>query len=184
MTAAVVDPLKSGVWPLWRAIWKLFPVMGVIDLRTPGAWSAFGIDHVTGLRRNRSTQAVSDLLAARPLTDVEAMVAIADLNTRRQRQMLTTMVVLYVTVPVTGVATWAELSSDNAFTVLRDNLTFVIELFVIATTGVAYYAASHWRARQMLEVLELVKIERLAALPLVETPEPAPRRRRAAQPAA
>jgi len=139
---------------------------------------------MTGMRRNRSTQAVFDLLAPRPLSDVEAMVGIADINARRQRQMLTIMVVLYVTVPVTGVATWAELSSETALSILRENMTFVIELFAIATTGVAYYAASHWRARQMLEVLELVKIERLAAPPLVETSEPAPRRRKAAPAAA
>jgi hypothetical protein len=174
--------LTSPVWPLWRSVYSLFPVWGwLTGLGTPGAWSAFGIDYVTGLRRNRSTQKTFDLLAGRADGEFEAVVALAELNARRQKQMFTTIAVAYVTIPLTLVATGAEVFPDAVQAFVRSEPVAVLQIVALSTLGALYYFASHWRARQIVEVLDLVRAERLAeAAPAVEAPTP--RKRKAAQP--
>lgn len=174
--------LDSPVWPLWRSVQSLFPVWGwLTGIGTPGAWSAVGIDYVTGLRRNRSTHKVFALLEGRGEAEFEAVVALAELNARRQRQMFTTVAVAYVTIPLTLVATGAEVFPEAVETFVRAQTVAVLQIVGLATMGALYYFASHWRARQITEVLDLVRIERLAAAKSQAAAKPQAPRSRAAR---
>lgn len=167
------DSLASPVWPLWKSLHRLFPVWGwLTGLGTPGAWSQAGIDHVTGLRRNRSTDKAFALFADSPDAEFEAVAAIADLNARRQKQMFSVVAVAYVTIPLSLIGIGAEVFSSDVERFARANPGLIAQGVMIATAGALYYFASHWRARQIVEVMELIRLERLV------TPKPTPPARR------
>lgn len=158
----VTAPVEAPVWALWRAVKKPFPVWSLFPSAfwTPGAFGYIGVDHVSGFRRNASTKTVFALLEGRADEDLDGVTALAALNCRRQRQMFTAVAVAYVTIPLTLVATWAEVTPGAVEAFLRAYPTAAVQVFVGLTVGALYYFASYWRARQILEVLDLVRIER------------------------
>lgn len=157
-------PSPSPVWPLWRELKRHFPVWSLFPSAfwTPGAYGYAGVDHVSGFRRNASTKAAFALMEERPDSDLDQLAALAELNARRQRQMFTAVALAYITVPVTLIATWAEIAPEGVEAVIRGNLMYAIQGFVGLTCGALYYFCSHWRSRQMVEVLDLIRIERMA----------------------
>jgi hypothetical protein len=155
-------PSDAAVWPMWRDLKRHFPVWSLLPSAfwTPGAFGYFGADHVSGFRSNASTRAVFALMEARTDGELESLAALTDLNARRQRQMFTAVAVSYVTLPLTLIATWAEIAPDAIQLVIRDHPNPAIQGFIGLTLVALYYFCSHWRARQMVEVLDLVRIER------------------------
>lgn len=164
-------PSDAAVWPMWRELTRHFPVWSLLPSAfwTPGAFGYVGVDHVSGFRRNASTRAAFALMEGRPDEDLDVLIELAELNARRQRQMFTAVAVSYVTIPLTLVATWAEIAPDGVESLIRDNLVCAIQGFAGLTLGALYYFSSHWRSRQMVEVLDLVRIERMAK-PKPKTP--------------
>lgn len=155
-------PSDAPVWPLWRELKRHFPVWSLLPSAfwTPGAFGYVGVDHVSGFRRNASTKAAFALMDGRPDEDLDLLTALAALNARRQRQMFTAVAVAYVTVPLTLIATWAEIAPDGVEAFIRGNVLSAVQGFVGLTMGALYYFCSHWRSRQMVEVLDLIRIER------------------------
>lgn len=155
-------PSDASVWPLWRELTRHFPVWSLLPSAfwTPGAFGYTGVDHVSGFRRNASTKAVFSLMEGRADEELDVLTALAALNARRQRQMFTAVAVAYVTIPLTLIATWVEVAPGGVERVIRDYPTATIQGFVGLTFGALYYFCSHWRSRQMVEVLDLIRIER------------------------
>lgn len=162
MTNSPAKPDEAPVWALWRAVRKPFPVWSLLPSAfwTPGAFGYVGVDHVSGLRRNASTHKVFALLEGRLDEDLDGVTALAALNSRRQRQMFTAVAVAYVSIPLTLVATWAEVAPGAVERFIRAYPTGALQAFIGLTVGALYYFCSHWRARQIVEVLDLVRIER------------------------
>ncbi|MBC6980812.1 hypothetical protein [Caulobacter sp. 17J80-11] len=129
-------------------------------LVTPGSWGYAGIDFVSGLRRNASTHKTFALLEDVSDADFEALTALAALNARRQDQMFRVVALGYVTIPITLVATWAEIAPEGVAELLRQNTQLAWWTVFIFTFGVLGYFASWWRSRQIVSVLDLVRIER------------------------
>ena len=105
-------PPELEVWALWRALKRIFPVWSLLPSAfwTPGAWGYVGLDHVTGLRRNATTRATFALLQDRSDEALATLTALASLNSRRQGQMFSIVAIIYITVPLTLVATWAQIA--------------------------------------------------------------------------
>lgn len=159
MTSTEFD---APVWTLWRQVKRHFPTWSLLPSAfwTRGAWTFIGIDVVSGFRRNASTRAVFALLADRSDGELDRLIALAMLNSRRQRQMFTAVAVAYVTIPLTAMATWADIAPDAIKSFLREEFSIAVQLFATATLAALVYFCSLWRSRQVVEVLELVRIER------------------------
>jgi hypothetical protein len=150
------------VWDLWRRLKAYFPAWSLIpsSFVTPGAWGYLGVDFVSGFRRNPSTRQSFELLDGVAPETFDALSALASLNARRQEQMLRAVVIAYLTVPVSILALVAELAGDSVMSFAREHLRLTIQLGVAATLAPLSYFMSHWRARQIVSVLDLIRIER------------------------
>lgn len=149
------------VWDLWWALKKRFSLAGAPAswFGTPGAWTYFGNDFVTGLRRNGSTQDAFDLMDARPDL-VEPVRDLALLNMKRQEQMFQFIALLYVSVPVTLVLGMAQLMPQALIRLATEQRTGTMILVGALTVGALFYLVGMWRARQLVSVIELWRIER------------------------
>ena len=166
MMNTATDPrsrdLRADIWPLWSKLIKFFPAWSLLpsSIYTPGAWGYLGVDFVSGFRRNRSTNQTFELLEGVDDAAFDALSALANLNARRQEQMMRAVIVAYLTVPLSIAALLAELAGDSVMSFVRENLDFVAPLVVGLTLATLSYAMSYWRSRQMVGVLDLIRIER------------------------
>lgn len=159
------DGVEDGpvrLWALWRRLKALFPVWSLIpsSFYTPGAWGYAGVDFVSGFRQNPSTLKTFDLLDGIDEASFEALYALANLNARRQDQILRFVIVGYLTVPLSILALVAELAGDSLLSFTRAHMWEVISLLVAVGFGPIIYMMSQWRSRQIIGVLDLIRIER------------------------
>lgn len=149
-------------WRLWRELKGYFPAWSLIpsSLYTPGAWGMLGVDFLSGLRRNRSTRQSAALLASASDADLEGVASYAALNLRRQELMLRAVLVAYISVPVTLLATGAQIAPARVEALIREHPATSIQLFAACSLGALYYVCTWWRARQIVSVLDLIRIDR------------------------
>ena len=154
------DP-PHPVWPLWWALKKEFALWRapLSWFGTPGSWTYFGNDFVTGLRRNASTARAFALLDASPDSFV-ALQALAALNLKRHEAMFQFVALTYISIPVTIVLGLAEVMPDGLVRIFHTHQLLVWQMGAALTGAVAIYLMGVWRARQVLAVLELWRIER------------------------
>ncbi|HZV84539.1 MAG TPA: hypothetical protein VFF48_06080 [Brevundimonas sp.] len=150
------------VWALWRGLKSYFPTWSLLPSTfvTPGAWGYLGNDFISGFRRNKSTYQAFALLDGVPNADFDALSALANLNARRQDQMLRAVVIAYLTVPLSAVAVVAEVAGGSLMSFVRDQPDVAIQIGVALAAGPLAYFMSHWRSRQIVAVLDLIRIER------------------------
>lgn len=161
-TNRTASPSGTDVWALWKRLKTFFPTWSLVisSSYTPGGWGYFGVDFVSGLRRNRSTMQTFDLVRDVDDATFQKLAALADLNARRQEQMLRAVVLGYLTVPLSITALMAEISGDSVVAFLNDNRADVLQIAVMSIVVPLGYMMSHWRSRQIISVLDLVRIER------------------------
>lgn len=166
VAGAVADPLtpEHPVWPLWRTLKVKFAVWSAMGdaFSSPGAWGYVGNDFVSGLRRNRSTIETFALMDAAP-AQYEAVRALAALNARRHEQMFQFVVLLYVSIPLTIILGLAEVMPEGLLQHFREQQVSVAIFAGMFTFGAAAYLVGVWRARQLVSVLDLWRLERGAA---------------------
>ena len=153
---------NDDIWALWGGLKRHFPTWSLLpsSFYTPGAWGYMGVDFITGFRRNRSTHQAFELLDGANDGTFDAISALANLNARRQEQMLRAVIIAYLTIPVSIVAVLAEVAGDSLIAFVRDNLQMSIQFGAGATLAPLSYFLSHWRSRQIVSVLDLIRIER------------------------
>lgn len=159
---AVESQVTPDVWALWKRLRTYFPTWGVLheSFVTPGAWGYMGNDFVSGFRQNRSTQQAFELLNGVTDRDFDALSALANLNVRRQEQMLRAVIIAYLTVPLSVVAIVAEVAGGSLIAFVRDHSDWAIWTAVLVTTGPVAYFLGCWRSHQIVGVLDLIRIER------------------------
>lgn len=150
--------------PAWTVWWRLKRNFSLAKapaswFGTPGSWTYFGNDFLTGLRRNESTRLSFELLDERPEL-FEALRDLAALNLKRHEQMFQFIALLYVTVPVTVILGLAEVMPDDLVRLFAQQQLAVLILVGAMTFGALVYLVGMWRARQLLAVMELWRIER------------------------
>ena len=148
------------VWALWWSLKREFALWTApIDwLDTPGSWTYFGNDFVSGLRRNPSTAKAFALMDAAP-GQFDAVRALAALNVRRHEQMFHFVAMLYVTIPVTIILGLAEISPEGLLAHFEKNSGVAVYLAGVLTVGAVVYLVGLWRARQLVSVLDLWRLE-------------------------
>ena len=133
---------NTQLWALWKQLKSFFPVWSLLpsSLNTPGAWGYAGVDFLSGFRKNPSTIrsfALLDGVAAE-----------------------TGVVMGYLTIPLSVMALLAELAGDSVMTFIKQKPDLTLQIVFVATLGPAMYLMSHWRSRQIVSVLDLIRIER------------------------
>ena len=153
---------EGDLWSLWRRLKGLFPVWSLLpsSVYTPGAWGYTGVDFVSGFRRNPSTLKAFALLDGVDRATFDALATLADLNARRQDQMLRFVIICYLTVPVSILALTADLAGDSLLSFTRAHLSMVVSILVIMGLGPVSYLMGQWRSRQIIGVLDLIRVER------------------------
>ena len=153
---------QTDAWALWDKLRRLFPAWSLFldGLHTPGAWGYMGVDYLTGFRKNRSTRQAFALLEGVDEATFDALSALASLNTRRHDQMLRAVVIAYLTVPLSVGALLAELAGDSVIGFLKAHPELTIQIAVGVTMAPLSYFMAHWRSRQIVGVLDLIRIER------------------------
>ena len=149
-------------WRLWGALKARFPAWSLIpsSFYTPGAFGYLGVDFISGFRRNPSTIAAFEILDGADEATFDAVSALAALNARRQDQMFRAVVIGYLTVPISVLALLAELAGDSMISFARQYADLIIPLAVGFAAAPLSYGMSSWRSRQILGVLDLIRIER------------------------
>ena len=162
MAKNLVKSERADVWALWDKLKRLFPTWSLLPeaFYTPGAWGYVGVDFVSGFRKNPSTLKTFDLLKDVDEVRFDALSALANLNARRQEQLLRAVVIGYLTLPLTITALAADLAGDSVMGLLREHTTAAIQIGAMITLGPLGYFLSHWRSRQIVGVLDLIRIER------------------------
>jgi hypothetical protein len=153
---------RADAWALWRRLKRLFPSWSLLleSFYTPGAWGYLGVDFISGFRRNPSTVKAFALLEGVDEATFDALSALANLNTRRQEQMLRAVVLVYLTVPLSITALAADMAGDSVLSFIRAHMDLAIPTAAGLTLGPLSYLQSHWRSRQIVGVLDLIRIER------------------------
>lgn len=153
---------SARLWRLWRSLHRLFPTWSMLpeSFVTPGAWGYVGVDFVSGFRRNPSTLKAFALLDGVADELFDGLAALAALNARRQDQLLRAVILLYLTVPLSILALLAELAGGSIMTFVKAHLSVTLWLAFTLTLAPLGYLMSSWRSKQMIGVLDLIRIER------------------------
>jgi len=153
---------EHEVWTLWRAYKRLFSTwsLPISTFFTPGAWGWLGNDVVSGLRKNGSTRKAFELLS--PLSDeqFDKLSALVSVNLRRQEQGFQVLAVFYISVPLTFALFVGEIAPGEVLAFIRDEPQATWQLVISLAAVTLLYLAALWRARQMMHVLDLARIER------------------------
>jgi len=152
----------AELWSLWDRLKRLFPAWSLLpeSFYTPGAWGYVGVDFISGFRKNPSTLKAFALLKSVDEARFDALSALAALNARRQEQLLRAVIIIYLTLPLTLTALAADLAGDSVMGLLRTYSTAAIQIALVITMAPLGYFLSHWRSRQIVGVLDLIRIER------------------------
>lgn len=152
----------ARLWTLWRSLNRLFPTWALIpeSFVTPGAWGYMGLDFLSGFRRNPSTLKAFALLDGVSDALFDGVTAMAALNARRQDQLLRVVIVGYLTVPLSILALAAELAGASLMTFVKAHQTTTLWIALTLAAAPAGYMMSAWRSKQLIGVLDLIRIER------------------------
>lgn len=154
---------EEELWACWKRLVRLLPVwrMPFEWFTSPSVWTLFGVDFLSGLRRNRSSRKIFEVLGQLPPAELRRIHALADLNHRRQDVVSRWFAVGSVTLPASAALTLSELSPQTLRAV-ADWDGFARWYLMLAYVGAAvgYYLMCAWRARQLLTLVEMHCIDR------------------------
>jgi hypothetical protein len=152
----------AELWRLWRALHRLFPTWALIpeSFVTPGAWGYLGLDFISGFRRNPSTLKAFALFDGVSDALFDGVTAMAALNARRQDQLLRVVIVGYLTVPLSVLALVAELAGADLLSFVKAHQNITLWIALTLTAAPVGYMMSTWRSKQLIGVLDLIRIER------------------------
>lgn len=165
MGDASEQPLDAdGIWAVWRRVALALSARGLLwdTFFSRSVWTQWGVDHVSGLRANRSSRRVFEILAPLSAGDLRRLHLIAAINHRRLEAISRWVAIGFVTVPASTALALSELAPGFLARLRFDARDWVL----IGLTGlvVIYYLMTAWRARQVVTVVEFAFIERGASL--------------------
>ena len=156
----------EALWAVWRRVVAVLPLikMPIDAVFAPSAHSLMGVDYVSGLRRNRSTRRIFDLLAPLAADDLRRVHHIAQINHRRHEVISRWTAIGVVTLPISAALALSELAPELLQRITREWLDLSLTSVALVLGIVFYYLMAAWRARQVATIVELAFIER--AVPL------------------
>ena len=155
--------LQDPIWATWRLATRAMPMLGMLKetFVAPSTWGMFGVDYISGLRRNPSSQRLIDVLAPLPAKDLRRLHALAQINHKRHEAISRWYAIGFLTVPLSAALAMAQVA-PQALEALRatHETGGWITLIVYVLAVVAFYLLAAWRARQVVMVIELAMVER------------------------
>ncbi len=162
-------PLADNrLWALWQETTALYSfwrsLLASLSPRSPfrRETSYFWFDVILGLRAMWPSRAVVARLESVSDHELSALIALGEINSRRQEHFFRSLVLAYITVPLTVGAIWAQLSPATLLGVARNP-----ELAAYWGGGIAGLASAvvirfvaDWRARSFLSLLQMAQAER------------------------
>lgn len=151
---------SDGIWKAWRQVVRTMSVRSLLVefVFSRSVYSQWGADYVSGLRLNRSTRKVMDLVGALAPADARRLHALALINHRRLEAVSRWSAVGAVTVPASGLLMLAQLAPERLARVEWDMRDAV--LIGMSLAGLGWVLMAAWRARQIVTVIELAFVER------------------------
>jgi len=161
---------SEALWGVWRRMARAMTVHGLVwdSVFGRSAWSQWGVDYVSGLRRNRSSRKLAEIVRTLHPADQRRLHAIAAINHRRLESVARWSGVAFVTVPASAALVLNQLAPQ-----VLARLDWDVGDVFFAGVGLAWIGwimMAAWRARQMVVVTELTMIE-LDLLPDAGEPE-------------
>jgi hypothetical protein len=167
-------PLADNrLWALWQEVIALYPLsrsfLAALSPSSPfrRETSWFWFDVVLGLRSMRPSRTVVARLQTVTDAELEGLIALGEINSRRQEHFFRTLVLAYITVPLTVGAIWAQLSPASLIGLARneDLAPFWGGTIAGLASAVVVRFITDWRARSFLAVLQMARAERKAVGP-------------------
>lgn len=166
------DPLSGDpLWDLWQDLMRRYPLWrSMVAAFTP--WSPFHrerswfwFDVIRGLRSMPSSRNVVSRLDTVADGDLDGVITLAEVNSRRQEHFLRTLVLSYITVPFAVGAIWAQLAPGQLIGLLRDPEWVAVWAGGLAglVSALLLRFLADWRARAFLALLLMARAERNAA---------------------
>lgn len=150
--------VEDELWGAWKRLARLFPVwrMPYEWMTAPSIWTMFGVDFLSGLRRNRSSRQAFDVLAPLGALELRQLRALAELNHRRQDAVSRWFAIGFVTLPASAALTLSQLAPQALQEVAAwDGFASWYLMLAYAAAVVGYYLMCAWRARQLLTIVEM-----------------------------
>ena len=161
----------SRLWTLWRELIALYPAWRSLleSMRPFGLFQSenqmFRFDVIQGLRAMGVSRRVLTRLETVDDAMLDGVIALGEVNVKRQEHFFRSVILAYVTVPLTVGAIWAQLSPDGIAAFMAGEGAQPAAAGGIAglATIVAVRFVADWRARAFLSLLQMARIERTAA---------------------
>jgi len=165
------DPLDGvPLWALWAEIMALYPLWRSIlaalhprsGFRREGSY--FWFDVIRALRAMPSSQRVVGRLMSVSDDELEGLIVLGEINSKRQEHFLRSLVLAYITVPLTVGAIVAQLLPGVLMATFRNPDLAPVWGGTIAglATAVVIRVVADWRARSFLGLLQMARAERRA----------------------
>lgn len=123
-------------------------------------WGFYGVDLISNLRRSPMAERAFNLLAAVSDRDLERLADLARVNSQRHDSMWRMSVMFYVSVPATGALALLQIAPEAVAAAFTEGSVVLWVAIGAILSSMLYYFGAHWRARQILAVLEMVRLER------------------------
>jgi len=152
-----------AAYPLWRSILTAMTPWSGFRKETSYLW----FDVIRGLRSMPSSRRVVERLRSITTREMDGVIALAEVNSKRQEHFFRTLVLAYVTVPFTIGAIWAQLMPGQLIALLKNSELAPVWGGTIAglASALVIRFIADWRARSFLTLLQMARIERNAAQP-------------------
>jgi hypothetical protein len=149
----------DALWDAWRRIVRAMTVRGLVwdSAFSRSAWTQWGSDYVSGLRRNASSRRVAAIVQSLGPGDMRRLHAIAGINHRRLEAIARWTAIGLVTLPASAALALNQLAPQVLRRFRWDSQDLVAAAALLAWIGWVMMAA--WRARQTVVVMELAMIE-------------------------
>ena len=123
-------------------------------------WGIYGVDCVSGLRDSAMAKAAEAVISQASDEELDTLIEIAQVNAARNDSMWRMAVVFYVSVPGALIFASLDIAPDVISEMIRDTLFYLMIAFALFTGQMLFYFGTFWRARQIVAVLELLRIDR------------------------
>lgn len=165
---------ENRLWALWRECQSLYSLWrSLLAGLSPGSRfgresSWFWFDVILALRSMRSSRDVAARLQTVSDAELDGLIMLGEINSRRQEHFFRSLVLAYITVPLTVGAIWAQLAPDSLVGLARNAELAPVWGGTIAglATAIAVRFLADWRARSFLAVLMMIRAERAATVGL------------------
>ena len=104
-----------------------------------------------------------DIVAAASDQDLDRLIELGRVNAQRHEAMWRMAVIFYISAPATVVLALVQIAPEAVLAAILEGSVYLWGAIVLLLVWMLYYFAVQWRARQIIAVLEMIRLERAQA---------------------